>query len=42
MTGKGFCERPLSGPHPGSVNECASCRRRWEEAEVARQIFTCP
>lgn len=42
VTGKEFCERPLSGPSPGASHECAPCRRHWEEAELVRQMLTLP
>ncbi|WP_217570627.1 hypothetical protein [Streptomyces sp. GbtcB7] len=41
-TGQALCARPLSGPNPGAPNECAPCRRIWQEAEAARQTHTLP
>lgn len=41
-TGKGFCERRLSGPNPGAPNECAPCRRHWKEAQRVRQEHILP
>ncbi|MFE5853426.1 hypothetical protein ACFQ61_09430 [Streptomyces sp. NPDC056500] len=42
VTGKGFCDRPLAGPNPEALNECAPCRIHWEDAELVRQMFTLP
>jgi hypothetical protein len=42
VTGKGFCERRLAGLHPGALNDCAPCRRYWQEAEVVRQTHALP
>ncbi|AJC55022.1 hypothetical protein [Streptomyces sp. 769] len=42
LTGNAYCERQLAGPNPGAPGECAPCRHRWEEAEVARQTHTLP
>ncbi|MFJ8676278.1 hypothetical protein [Streptomyces sp. NPDC093589] len=41
-TGRAYCGQQLADPNPGAPNECAPCRRHWEEAEVARQTYTLP
>jgi hypothetical protein len=41
VTGNAYCEQQLAGPNPGA-QECAPCRRRWEEAEVVRLSYTTP
>ncbi|MGP9017597.1 hypothetical protein ACT1U9_04200 [Streptomyces sp. BR1] len=40
-TGTAYCGQMLERPHPGA-QACTACRRRWEEAEVLRQIQTLP
>ncbi|OAR26739.1 hypothetical protein A8W25_28270 [Streptomyces sp. ERV7] len=40
LTGKGFCETPLSGPNPGALNVCAPCQRHGREADAARRDHT--
>ncbi|MCZ1006807.1 hypothetical protein [Streptomyces lydicus] len=42
VTGNAYCEQRLAAPNPGAPNECAPCRRHWEEAEVVRQTYTLP
>ncbi|WP_405889793.1 hypothetical protein OG427_07005 [Streptomyces sp. NBC_00133] len=42
MTASGYCEQQLAVPNPGATNECALCRRHWQEAEVVRQTYTAP
>ncbi|MFC9228359.1 hypothetical protein ACFTZI_05215 [Streptomyces decoyicus] len=42
VTGNAYCDRRLAGPNPGAPNECAPCRRHWEETEVVRQTYTLP
>ncbi|MFD9817442.1 hypothetical protein [Streptomyces violascens] len=39
---RSWCGQQLSGPDPGAPNECAPCRRIWQEAEVTRQTYTLP
>ncbi|MVO90246.1 hypothetical protein GPA10_37225 [Streptomyces sp. p1417] len=42
LVGTSWCGQQLSGPNPDACNECAACRRIWQEAEVARQTYTLP
>ncbi|MFE0055351.1 hypothetical protein [Streptomyces sp. NPDC059003] len=42
LVGTSWCAQQLAGPNPDASNECAACRRIWQEAEVTRQTYTLP
>lgn len=39
---RSWCGQQLSALNRGAPNECAPCRRIWQEAEVTRQTYTLP